>query len=640
MFTDMVGYTALGQRNEALSLALVEEQRKLIRPLLDRHNGREVKTIGDAFLVEFSSALDAVRCAYDIQRAAREFNISLPEDRRVHLRIGVHLGDIVESEGDIWGDAVNVASRVEPLAEDGGVCITRQVYDHVHNKFELPLVSLGPKAMKNVKSEVEVYKMTMPWNSEAVLAEKLDAKRIAVLPFDNISPNREDEYLAEGMTDELISTISRIRELRVIARTSAMKYKGSGKRITEIGNELRVGSVLEGTVRKGDGIIRVTAQLIDSRTEEDLWSESYDRDLKDLFAIQSEISRKVAESLRIQLHVGEEKDIERGATRSTEAYTLYLKGRYYWNERTREAVDKAVGYFERAAESDSNYALAFAGLADCYVIYGDYIWMKPDEAFPRAREYALKAIEIDPRLAEPHVSLGAVYNSYEGLWSKAEEEFRKAIELRPSYATAHMWYGLLLGAMLRFEEFYKRTETAGEFDPMSKIVKVNLGFGLIYLGRTKDAITKLEALIQDEPEYSGAHLALGQALFLDSKTEEAIDELRKAVALSGGDTATKAELACLLGFGGRRDEANRLLQELLDPSQTGWISSTKVAQVLFALGRPDDAFGYLDRAIEEKSAFINHGSTLADLRALPWFNEARRDPRWGVFLGRLGIAGT
>src|SRR5215831_11678663 len=198
MYTDMVGYTALGQKNESLSLALVDEQRKLVRPILSKHNGREVKTMGDAFLVEFPSSLDAVRCAYDIQRAARELNISLPEDRRVHLRVGIHLGDVVESSGDISGDAVNVASRIQPLAEDGGVCLTRQVYDQVRNKFDLQLSSLGSRQLKNVAVPAEVFKMVMPWTGKESMSAELNRKRIAVLPFSNMSADPNDAYFTDG----------------------------------------------------------------------------------------------------------------------------------------------------------------------------------------------------------------------------------------------------------------------------------------------------------------------------------------------------------------------------------------------------------------------------------------------------------
>ncbi|HKT22652.1 MAG TPA: adenylate/guanylate cyclase domain-containing protein, partial [Nitrososphaerales archaeon] len=284
MFTDMVGYTSLGQRNEALSLALVEEQRSVVRPVVARHHGREVKTMGDAFLVEFPNVLDAVRCAYDIQRASREFNISMPEDRRIHLRIGVHLGDVVKSDGDIAGDAVNIASRIEPLAEDGGVCVTREVYNQVVNKVELHMKSLGPKTLKNVASPVEVYQVTMPWEAEAPTKEEnLDTRRIAILPFVSLSPDPNDEYFADGLTEELIDRVCQVRELAVLARTSVMNYKGAKKSASQIGRELRAGALVEGSVRKSSNKIRVTAQLIRADTEEHLWSSKYDRDLADVF---------------------------------------------------------------------------------------------------------------------------------------------------------------------------------------------------------------------------------------------------------------------------------------------------------------------------------------------------------------------
>src|SRR5438128_3151164 len=275
MFTDMVGYTALGQKNESLSLALVNEQRKLIRPILNRHDGREVKTMGDAFLVEFPSALNAVRCAYDIQRTAREYNISLPEERRVHLRVGVHLGDVLDSQGDISGDAVNVASRINYLADDGGVCLTRQVYDHVQNKFELPLKSLGPRSLKNVNIPVEVYRMEMPWDEErAARPIELDKRRIAVLPFANMSPDPADEYFADGLTEELISKLSLVKGLRVIARTSVMSYKKKDRRIYEIGAELGVGSIVEGSFRKAGNKIRVILHRLEVRKNKQVWAKS------------------------------------------------------------------------------------------------------------------------------------------------------------------------------------------------------------------------------------------------------------------------------------------------------------------------------------------------------------------------------
>jgi adenylate cyclase len=343
MFTDMVGYTALGQRNESLSLALVEEQRRLIRPILSRHYGREVKTIGDAFLVEFPNALDAVRCSYDIQRAAHEFNISQSEENRIQLRVGVHLGDIVESNGDISGDAVNVASRIEPLAENGGVCVTRQVYENVQHKFSVPLVSIGTKNLKNVIAPMEVYKMEMPWNAEIpAAASKLDKKRIAVLPFSNLSSDPEEGYFADGMTEEIITSLSGVKQLTVIARTSVMGYKGTTKKAKEIGKELDVGSMLEGSVRKAGTRVRITAQLIETTSEGHLWAQNYDRQLEDVFAIQSEIAEKVAGELKIRLVEDELRVIEKKPTENTEAYTYYLRGRELLRQRTEPSLRQAL----------------------------------------------------------------------------------------------------------------------------------------------------------------------------------------------------------------------------------------------------------------------------------------------------------
>jgi adenylate cyclase len=251
MFTDMVAYTALGQKNEQLALSLLEAQRGLLRPIFKKHRGREVKTMGDAFLVEFPSALEAVRCSYDIQRSTREFNLSMPTEQRLHIRIGVHLGDIIESQDDILGDAVNVASRMQLLAEDGGVCLSRQVFDHVHNKLDVPIASMGPRLLKNVKAPVEVYKIQMPWEGTVLVeTSDLDKRRVAVLPLKNMSSDPDDEYFADGITEELMTTLSGVRGLTVIARTSTMQYKNSLKRASDIGKELKTGTLIEGSVRR------------------------------------------------------------------------------------------------------------------------------------------------------------------------------------------------------------------------------------------------------------------------------------------------------------------------------------------------------------------------------------------------------
>src|SRR5580700_5559099 len=434
MFTDMVGYTLMTQRNEALSLTLVEEQRKLVRPILARHRGREVKTIGDAFMVEFASALDAVRCAYDIQRAVRELNIAVPEEQRMVLRVGVHLGDVVTSQGDISGDAVNIASRIESLAESGGVCVTRQVYDQVNNKFETRLESLGSKQLKNVTTPVEVFRAVMPWNlPEKPEPLRADVKRIAVLPFANMSPDSADVYLSDGMTEELITSLSGIRELTVIARTSTMKYRSTQKGISEIAGELNVGTLVEGSVRKAGNRVRIGVQLIDAATEGHVWARNYDRQLDDIFAVQSEIAEKVANELSVKLVSSERARLERKPTEDTEVYMLYLKGRHYWNERSDEGLLKAVSYFEKAVERDKDFALGYSGLADCYVVMGRNGPGPSAPSYEKAREAVEKALELDPELAEAHAALGGILHHADYDWRAAEAEYKRAIELKPNY---------------------------------------------------------------------------------------------------------------------------------------------------------------------------------------------------------------
>src|SRR5712692_397559 len=408
MFTDIVGYTLLGQKNESLSLLLLEEQRKLVREILSRHDGREVKTIGDAFLIEFPSALDAVRCAYDIQRATREFNIALPEERRVHLRVGIHLGDVVENQGDISGDAVNVASRIESFAADGGVCLTRQVYDQVQNKFDLPLRSLGLKTLKKVSLPVEVYEIIMPWKAEKPTdTTELVGRRIAVLPFVNMSPDPQDEFFADGLTEELISCLAKITGLRVIARTSAMHFKGTTKTILEIGQELRVGSILEGSIRKYGNKLRVTTQLIDTPTEEQLWSSMYEKELIDLFVIQSDIAEQVSKALQIRLLEREEDEVQKVETGDLAAYEHYLKGRHLLNKGTGKGIQDAQKEFEKAVTMDPNFARAYSGLADSLILLS-YEFLPLDVAHRRAEEAASKALVLDENLAEAHTSIARI----------------------------------------------------------------------------------------------------------------------------------------------------------------------------------------------------------------------------------------
>jgi TolB-like protein/class 3 adenylate cyclase len=378
MFTDMVGYTALTQQNEGLSLELLEEHQRLLRPLFAQYHGREIKTMGDAFHVEFASALEAVRCAIEIQKTLIEHNASSPPEKKIQIRIGIHLGDVTPRAQDIFGDAVNIASRIEPLAEPGGICISQQVYDQVHNKLDRPPISLGKHELKNVAAPLEVYRVVLPWEkrqirdtaqrasrspgkralvvtvaaltmiiltgaylwqshkiSTQVQANPPEKPRIAVLPLDNFSSDPQNQYFADGLTDELISTLSKISGLRVIARTSVMQYKQTKKTVAEIGQELQVGTVLEGSVQKEGDKARISVQLVDTRSQEHLWAEDYDNKLLgDVFAIESDVAERVAQALQVKLVGSEKQDVTNNPTDNPEAYDLYLLGQYFENQYT------------------------------------------------------------------------------------------------------------------------------------------------------------------------------------------------------------------------------------------------------------------------------------------------------------------
>jgi len=633
MFTDIVGYTALGQRNESLSLALVDEQRKLLRPIFIRHGGREVKTIGDAFLVEFPSALEAVRCAYDIQRATREFNITLPGEKRIHLRVGVHLGDVVESQGDISGDAVNVASRIEALAEDGGVCLTRQVHDQVQSKFELPLVGLGSKSLKNVSAPLEIYKMVMPWTGEETTSTSiLDRKRLAVLPFVSISPDPNDEYFADGLTEELIDRLSQVRELEVIARTSIMSYKKKEKKAAEIGRELSAGTLVEGSVRKVGNKIRVTAQLIDSNTERHLWSSKYDKDLEDIFAVQSDIAEQVTQSLALELLPNVKSNLGKKVTNDIDAYLLFMKGRYYYYMKAKQDQEKAMKYYEAAIALDPAFSLAYAGISQSCHTLGDSNWLPPEVAYPRMKEYATKAIETDPALADGHAAIAAEYMHYEWKWQESEREFKRAIELNPSFAPAYLQYGNLLGILGRLEEALRNFQRGYELDPKRWVA---LGPGLYAMGRNDEAVAHLEKHLLGEPDSASGHMYLGIACYLSGKTESAIAELERAIALSNGDPTFKAHLAIVLGLSGRRDAARLILDDLLETSKREYVSSVLLALILHALGRHDEAFEKLELAIERRTADLTQSEM--PIWTWPGFHELRQDHRWEALEKRMGF---
>ena len=629
MFTDIVGYSSLTQKNERLALELLEQHRKIVRQIVARHNGHEIKTIGDAFLIEFGSALEATQCAIDIQKTLHDHNQQSKVERRVHLRIGIHLGDILQRQSDVLGDAVNIASRIEPLAEADGICISEQVFDQVRNKLDCPIENLGSRQLKNIDYPIDVHRIL--WEKDETASVSLDKKRIAVLPFLNISPDPNDAYFADGLTEELIARLSTISGLKVIARTSIMRFRGTTKSVGEIGKELRSGTVLEGSVRKAANRLRVSAQLIDATTEEHLWVQNYDRQLEDVFAIQTEVAQNVSDNLQTQLLSEERQHIEKKPTGDMGAYTFYLKGRYYWNERSRDALEKAIKYFEEAIKRDPGFALAYAGLADSYIVLVDHGHLPRSEGFPKAEEAARKALELDEKLAEAHTSLGNIL-SCQWDWLGAEEEFAKALRSNPNYATAHHWYSIHLGTLGRLDEGIRELKIAEELDPLSPMIHAYAG--LVYFADRKYdiALAELDKALELDPDFVPAHANRVDVYLAKSMFEEALAELEWALPFFQPlSIAMKAEVGSVYAILGRTEEAKRILRECEEASaheRAEDVNQMALALIHLKLGNKDRALEWLEKAFEARTI------TPFLVKLLPYFDEISSDPRFEELLKR------
>ncbi|MDA4127373.1 MAG: tetratricopeptide repeat protein, partial [Thaumarchaeota archaeon] len=600
-FIDLVGFTQLSQRDEALALRLLEEYRGLLRPAFAKHDGNEIKTIGDGFLVEFSSALGAVRCAFDVQQALHDLNSPRSPERRIQARFGIHVGDVVHTQGDIYGDAVNIASRIEPLAEPGGICISQPVEAQVRNKLAFPIISMGARTLKNVDLPMEVFKIALPWNQPSLSeAQSVPKTRIAILPFSNISPDQSDEYFADGMTEELINTISHNHQLKVIARTSVGRYKGSQKSISEIAKEIGVGSILEGSVRKAGNKIRVTAQLIDAATEDHMWSDNYDRQLDDVFLIQSEIAKNVSEALMARLIPAEQISVDRKATKSSAAYVRYLRGRTLLRDRTENGMREAKKLFQDAIAEDDGYAEAYAGLADAFYLLGNYQYMPMAEAIENGKRALDKALSLDDKLAEAHNTLAEfLVRGYR--FSEAESEFRRAIALNPNYSLAHHWYGICLMETGRMVDSINETLLAAELDPLQSALALNLAWAYALAGDAPESQRWLQRLKELDSANQIYDFALALVLEQSGDMEGAAKYMEEALKSHPTNSGYVSSLGFYYGRLGMRNEATKMLEKLNALPDGTFGKPFNQAEVYLGLGEKDEVFRYLEAAYNERS---------------------------------------
>jgi TolB-like protein/Tfp pilus assembly protein PilF len=458
----------------------------------------------------------------------------------------------------------------------------------------------------------------------------LDKRRIAILPFANISPDPSDEYFADGMTDELIGTLSRIRGLRVVARTSAMRYKGEKKTASEIGKELHVASLLEGSVRKEGKNVRISVQLVDTTMEEELWAEKYDRELQNIFALQSEIAQQVASVLEVKLRGTESSMLEKRYTTDPGAYTLYLRGRYHWNTRSEDGINKAVKCFEEAIARDSQYALAYVGLADCYAMLGLYGFRRPSSVYPLARDGITRALKLDDGLAEAHASMGEVMMQYYYEWDKAKGELDRALQLNPNYATAHLWKSTYFVTQGFVDEAIAECKVAEELDPLSMIISTELGKTLYYAGKHDQAIEKYKKSLEVDPNFALAHKGLAEVYAKISLFQESLGEIEKAIALSKRSVFILDDVGYIYALAGRKADAENVLEELETLSTETYVPAYGRAAIYTGLKDFKKAMEWLGRAYEERSF-------LSWIKVDPVFDELRDDPRFRSLLDKLGL---
>ena len=665
MFTDIVGYTAMMQADEQKAVAVIKHYNSTLEKLVSQFNGEVLNYYGDGSLCIFHSATDAANCALAVQK-------ELKSEPVVPLRIGLHIGEVFFEDAKALGDGVNVASRVQSLGQENTILVSGEFNDKIKNNSSISTTSLGQFEFKNVGKPLEVFAFSneglfIPQRSKmqgklkktsgkkqfiipalviilfcatgffiyktfftAKAASGSNDQSIAVLPFVDMSPAKDQEYFSDGMSEELLNLLSKIPTLKVISRTSSFSFKGKNLDVRKIGENLGVENILEGSIRKSGNTIRITAQLIEVSKGTHLWSETYDRQMKDVFVIQDEISKMIVDILKIELTGKHANQLARGFTKNTEAYEDYLKGRYHWNMRTDDGIKKAIEYFEDAIKKDSNYAAAYSGLADTYLTLFDYDLMSIDESTSKAKEAAQRALKINPLLAEAHNSLAHI-NLHEWNWESAEKGFQKAIELDPAYVLAHHWYALCLTAIGKPNEAVNEMKKARELDPLSTRINADLGMAYLAAKKYDEAIEQEKNTIELNPKAAGAYWIRGMAYQQKKLFGEAIKDYRHALELSPEDQNYLAALGHVYASSGNTPAARNILDTLFALNKREHVSPFFIALVYTGLNDKEKALEWLQKAYEEKSGSVRY------LKMEPRLQNLRNEPRYVELMKKIGL---
>ena len=630
MFADIVGYTALMENDESLAMDFRERLKNKLEKVVSEHGGRLLEFHGDGALCSFTSTLESVKAATKLQ-------LAMQAPPLVPLRIGIHTGDVLVDDNNVYGDGVNIASRMESFAVPGSIFISGKAYDDIKNQKEVSAVSMGRYLLKNVKEQMEIFAISNPGlkiPDVEVLEGKGEVVRqkcILVLPFVNMSNDAEQDYFSDGLTEELISNLSRLKETRVISRTTSMRYKNTAKDTKTIGKETGADYIMEGSVRKSGNNLRITAQFIDAPRDVHLWAQSFRGTLDDIFDIQEDVSAKIVEALRLQLSTEEKVTLQKRYTDNTEAYQLYLQGIFFWKKRNEQGLSLAIKYFEKALEKDPDYALAWAGIADTLSLMGEYTNLSRRDLYTKQMEAVHKALEIDPQLAEAHISLGISLMLNDWDWAGAEREFKLGLQLDPKNATGHHWFAELLLFLGRTEEAFKEINLAVDLDPISQGILKDKGIFQYYVGQYDEAMKTALTTLDLDPGFTPVHRLISLVYTGKGMFEEAIRENQRWGELTGNKIKTDVSLAHILASAGKKDEAKKIIEDAGIEKILSSNDYRGVALVYAALDDIDEAFEWLEKSYQK------HEESLCSIGIDPKFDSLRDDPRFTSLMKKIGL---
>jgi adenylate cyclase len=636
MFADIVGYTAMMQEDEVLALSWRQKLKRKLEDEITAHQGRILEFRGDGAMCSFISTIEGVRAAVALQLYMRS-------EPSVPLRIGMHTGDVIFEENNIYGDGVNIASRLESFALPGSIFISGKAYDDIKNQKDIQSISLGKFALKNVKEQVEIFAISNPGikipegnalegKGEKVIEKKGLEKSIAVLPFLNMSNDPDQEYFSDGITEEIVNLLTHIKDLRVAGRTSSFHFKGRDIDLRSVGQKLNVRTLLEGSIRKQNLRLRITAQLINAEDGIQLWSERYDRDLHDIFAIQDEIALAITEELKMTFLEKDKALINDKRTANKEAYDLYLKGRFYLNKRG-SGIKKALEYFQEASEIDPEFSLAYSGMADAYSLLSFYGAIPPKEGMPIARQNAEKAIQLNPFNVEAFTTLAFISVYYDWNWAEAKKRFQRVFEINPHYAPAHYWHSYFLSYVEgRFEEGIEEAKKlVVRLEPLVALSHQVLSVTYINAGKFEEALRSARMAIELDASFFPGFRALGISFAGLKRYEEATEALKTCAHVSSRNPIPLVELAWVYSLRGMDPEIEKIYDELIMRSKTEFISGLVLCAAAYFSKKYDQAIEFMEQS------FVQRESILPFIRSFPSCSFLKDDPHFQHFVKRMNF---